>query len=110
MFRNYLEAGSRRWESEQRLISGAPPLWSGLAAHLSDPDLHARYDALDGLKNITSRMKRLVRCLAIGKNKMLNRKYPAARFGGSESASFEIGRKIRLQGINRKLYALSCWQ
>lgn len=24
-----------------------------LAAHLSDPDLHARYDALDGLKNIT---------------------------------------------------------
>ena len=24
-----------------------------LAAHLSDPDRYARYDALDGLKNIT---------------------------------------------------------
>src|SRR5229473_2516306 len=43
----------------------------------------------------TSLMKRLVCWLANGKNRMSNRRYRAAKFGGSKSASFETGRRIR---------------
>src|SRR6267378_853661 len=46
-------------------------------------------------------MKRLVRCLANGKNRMSNRRYRAAKFGGSKSASFETGRKIRALPVGR---------
>src|SRR6267143_1859318 len=46
-------------------------------------------------------MKRLVCCLANGKNRMSNRRYHAAKFGGSKSASFETGRKIRALPVGR---------
>src|SRR5882762_3542105 len=46
-------------------------------------------------------MKRLVRCLANGKNRISNRRYRAAKFGGSKSASFETGRKIRALPVGR---------
>jgi HEAT repeats len=44
-----------------------------LAAHLSDSDRYARYDALDGLKNLTHETPAL--CRGIGENRMSSRKY-----------------------------------
>ena len=64
-----------------------------LAAHLSDPDRYARYDALDGLKNITK--ERPVRRHPSGGKEMSSRKYRAAKSGGSKSASLETGSKTR---------------
>jgi len=72
-----------------------------LEDHLSDSDPYVRYAALDGLKNIP--MKTLVRCLPSGRNKMSNRKYRFAKFGGSKSASYEVGRKIKSFSLSPNL-------